>query len=198
MPNWCDGTLVVEGDTTQLKELMDYLNSPFEREYADSGKQKFSNPVFSFWNVVKPSEDEMDAYVNTEAWWDWNISHWGTKWDIANVDGENYFSTHLNTDSLESGKISYSFATAWSPCSPVVALIAEKFPTLRLTYTFVEPGMDFWGIESYAEGELVSEVGGDTLSHKAYELMGDVEACNCAWSGDEEYFYKDCPKPVAS
>lgn len=199
MPNWCSGDLVVEGEPAQLKELMDFLNSPYERKYAGDGETitKFSNPVFSFWNVVKPEEHEMNAYVNTEAWWDWNITNWGTKWDIANVDGENSYRTYLNAETLDSGKISYLFSTAWSPCSPVIELLAENFPTLKFTYTYSETGMDFWGVETYAYGQLVSEVGGE-LSHKAYQLMGDVESCNCAWSEDEEYFYKDCPRPVAS
>lgn len=197
MPNWCDGGLEVEGEKTQLEELRDFLNSPYERKYAGDGETitKFSNPVFSFWNVVKPEEHEMNAYVNTEAWWDWNITNWGTKWDIANVDGVNSYETYVSDRISESGELGYSFFTAWSPCSPVISLLAKKFPTLKFTYTYSEPGMDFWGIETYAYGGLVSEVGGE-LSHKAYQLMGSVDSCNCS-EGDEEYFYKDCPKNVS-
>jgi hypothetical protein len=202
MPNWCEGNLKIEGESTKLKELVNFLNSPYERTYTNpidktQETQKFSNPVFAFWNVLKPEPEEMERYITTEYWWDWNIKNWGTKWDIANVDGENFYATHCNSEELENGFVYYNFSTAWSPCSPVVSLLTQKFPTLRFTYTYVEPGMVFWGIESYTDGELVSEVGGETLSHKAYELMGDVDSCNCSWNEDEEYLYKDCPKNVS-
>lgn len=201
MPNWCEGNLKVEGNPTKVKELVDFLNTPFERNHKEVFKNeivttKYSNPVFSFWNVLKPEPEEMEEYTNSEYWYNWNIANWGTKWDIANVDGENYFSTHLDSSKLEDGVVYYNFSTAWSPCSPVIALISEKFPEVRLRYTYAEPGINFWGVEVYADG-LVSEVGGESLSHEAYRIMGDVENCVCGWDSDEENYYKDCPKNVS-
>jgi hypothetical protein len=62
---------------------------------------------------------------------------------------------------------------------------------------YVEPGMQFWGINEYANGELTEERYEEELSHKAYVEMGDVGSCNCAEGNDEEYFYSDCPRVVS-
>jgi hypothetical protein len=50
------------------------------------------------------------------------------------------------------GKTSYNFDTAWSPAEPVVAALAEKFPTLRIAHRYCEGGMGYAGEVLYLNG----------------------------------------------
>jgi hypothetical protein len=59
-------------------------------------------------------------------------------------------------DSVVEGKTSYNFDTAWSPAEPVVAALAEQFPTLSLTHRYCEGGMGFAGEVKYAYGNEIS------------------------------------------
>jgi hypothetical protein len=192
MPNWCTNVLKVEGEQTELENLMKFLNQPYERKYGEA-VEKFSNPVFSFWNVIRPSDDELEDYGTGETWYNWNINHWGTKWDIASPDGT-MGDVELQADSLEVNYITYFFSTAWSPPIPIIEAIAEKYPNLTFTHTFVEPGMDYWGVNTYIDGAIAEVNEGDSLSHSAYVQMNDEDGCVCAWADDEDYLYPDCPK----
>jgi len=66
----------------------------------------------------------------------------------------------------------------------------------------METGMDFWGVEIYENGELVSEEGG-SINHKAYEVM-EYDGCYACQSYEEEgeseeyfeYLHDDCPPKV--
>jgi hypothetical protein len=203
MPNWCSNELTIKGEKAELQKLIDFVGAPYERQYAmppkyeETETTKFSNPVFAFWNVIRPDEELMESYIKSEAWYQWNINHWGTKWDVANVDGENSFETYAFLDKLDEGEIGYSLWTAWSPCIPIIEKLSIKFPTLEFKVMYVETGMEFWGISEYANGELIEERYEEELSHKAYVEMGDVGGCNCAEQEDEEYFYADCPRVVS-
>ena len=51
-----------------------------------------------------------------QAWWDWRLQNWGTKWEI--VSDESY----LDIQDNEHGKaIRASFSTAWSPPTDLYA-----------------------------------------------------------------------------
>ena len=64
--------------------------------------------------------------------YEWVIDHWGTG---KNVDDE-----CLSYQS-------YCFTTAWSPCSPAVQALAERYPQATFRYTYDECGEGFCGVE---------------------------------------------------
>ena len=74
---------------------------------------------------------------NDDRWYHWNISNWGTKWDITadSVDMESYDSEQLEIE----------FSTAWSPPEPICARLREMFPDLSFSWFYDEPGMEFAG-----------------------------------------------------
>jgi hypothetical protein len=98
-------------------------------------------------------------------WYNWNVANWGTKWNCGDVWHDRA------DDSVVEGKTSYNFDTAWSPAEPVVAALAEQFPTLSLTHRYCEGGMGFAGEVEYANGAEVDRKSyddGGSLPDEAY------------------------------
>lgn len=106
--------------------------------------------VFDFHKIIPIPDHEKNPY-------DWSIENWGTKWNAINVticdDG-------------------FSFETAWSPCSPVIAALARKFPEASVRYTYSESGCGFCGVEEYRNGKKVYCLEGD---YNEYYLEDETE-----------------------
>ena len=67
----------------------------------------------------------------------------------------------------------YSLETAWSPCSPVIAALAKRFPEATMRYSYSESGFGFCGVEEYQNGILT------------YSLDGDYQEYFCDEEDDE-------------
>jgi len=105
MPNHCNNTLTIKSDNVGLlRNLMNDLTNA-------------EGNMYSFLEKLVPFTDDI-----ANKWdYDWCVQHWGTKWDIYDV---NYAS--LDGDTLE-----LSFMSAWSP--PIEALVTGM---LKHGYTF--------------------------------------------------------------
>lgn len=122
--------------------------------------ETFSNPTFALWNIIAPTDieayeknrDMSDSiplsdpnwWEKTQAmqktqkdWYSWNCTNWGTKWDCANSDDDEYKETALTHES--EGKLIYNFQTAW--CSPYEALktLSTQYPDVEI---YCESDMD--------------------------------------------------------
>ena len=148
MPNYCNNNLFIEGNPDTLKKIMSYVES--------------NDNVFDFERIVPMPDSiyrgnigqkEEEIYGKSNRY-DWSIENWGTKWN--SVDAEKY-------------ENSFEFLTAWSPCDPVIAALAAKFPSMRFTYTFYETGMCFCGESVYENGELIFYYDGDYAENPACE-----------------------------
>ncbi len=89
MPNWCSNTVRVGASPDTLKELLD-------------AKLSF--------------ETLMPRPAEVEDWYEWNVNHWGTKWDCD----------HFNVK--EQGRKGFiaGFNTAWSPPLAFFRNLCEK------------------------------------------------------------------------
>jgi hypothetical protein len=157
MPNWVYNSLTAEGSAEDISVLKQTLNAPFTRvheTYDMEAKEmqlktySFSNPVFAFWNIVKPTD--METYQLQEDpkhnksiidfkgnnWYDWNVRNWGTKWDVAVSDDSKYNETELVTDSEDT--LVYRFDTAWSPPIPAIEKLSEMFPNIEFDLEYEE------------------------------------------------------------
>ncbi len=94
-----------------------------------------------------PTHNEHSFSNHPDNWYNWNINNWGTKWSAAEV-----WNDRADDDGKVDGHTSYNFDTAWSPAEPVVAALAEKFPTLRIAHRYCEAGMGYAGEVLYANG----------------------------------------------
>ena len=243
MPNWVYNSLYVTGNTADLQAMKAQLNSPvttyhldFEYESLSPRKVKtdengnaireqitytYNNPVFSFMNVVAPTD--LAAYYGDETfkpsgaykadgtfdndvfmqefaramnedndWYHWNCRNWGTKWDIGNHDGEGYRTTECDD---EGDRIQYRFETAWSPVFEVLEKLSAQYPNLTFDYSYEEE--QGWGGEAAIQnGVILGESEYDIPSSHADYVERDQE-CVCMWySNDEEPYYPfdDCPR----
>lgn len=79
-------------------------------------------------------EKERELYKDNN-WYDWNIRHWGTKWNAYSSECD--FSKQILT-----------FTTANSAALPVIVALSQKYPDVYLKYRFADE--DF----GYNVGEL--------------------------------------------
>jgi hypothetical protein len=222
MPNWVYNSVLVSGDKISLNALKEQLNTPVTKHFptmkfneelkewvGTPSVQQYSNPVFSFWNVVTPNDldtyygkevEEIDidnfkqtftnAITNGQSWYYWNLRHWGTKWDIAVEDGQEYPDTTLEI--TDDGTLMYHFQTAWSPVHEIFNVLSQEFPTLEFDYEYEEE-QGWGGSATWLGGELVSQSEyHEPSSHADYVARVNRE-CNCETEDDPVYWYSDCP-----
>ena len=144
----------------------------------------YPNPVFAFhniWNhrqeniddleyVKQPASSDLDVSdpnwwsdiqaksLVSNAWYDWNIRNWGTKWDVAVSESKEYADTYIEgpTENGENLVVYYNFNTAWSPPIPAMEKLSAQYPSLLLTLSYEEE--TGWGGEcEFLRGEMISD-----------------------------------------
>jgi hypothetical protein len=189
MPNWCDNTISISGNPVSIKNLKEFVGRPVVQD-----GEEIKEPIYSLANIMPSTPDsppllgEMSKSTGHEDWYHNNINSWGTKWDVC---GNVYMSDYKEGDE----SIGYSFDSAWSPPTPTTERLSEIFPELTIEHKYYESGCDFWGIETYKAGELVSEEGGE-LDHSAWVDKLGQDCWNCNENDDPEYWYSDCPSAI--
>jgi hypothetical protein len=167
MPNWVYNSLSIEGDPALIADVKRMLNRPFVQKHDNWNMETrqmevkdftYSNPVFAFHNIYNHTQDGVsdEEYMKQpdhskspldfsgNNWYDWNVTHWGTKWDVAINDDKEYSDTELMEETETS--LAYRFNTAWSPPMPAIAKLSEQYPTLVFTLSYEEE--TGWGGET--------------------------------------------------
>ena len=201
MPNWVYSSLTVEGNPELVTELKNQLNTPYTREHdqwnmetqqMELKEYTYSNPIFSFWNIIRPLD--MDTYAlqkdpnedpsklfSGDNWYSWNVRNWGTKWDVGVSDDDRWPDTEL-LDEEENGEnlvLVYKFNTAWSPAVPAIEKLSKQYPDLLFTHSFEEE--TGWG------GEL-EILNGNLISESQY----DWQCRECGYQADETPYCEEC------
>jgi hypothetical protein len=133
MPNWCSNEIDIIAQPEVIAEIVQVIKA---------------NPhgVFQM-NDFVPMPEELrntTAPQDKPNWYDWNVSNWGTKWEL----GEDV------SVSISERSIGLGFDTAWSPnCSFWVAF-SEKYPTVQIEHKYYEEGMSFIGEAFYEDGNF--------------------------------------------
>lgn len=211
MPNWVYNNLSIEGTEEAIAKVKAQLNKPLVKQYGEDEKATtYSNPIFSFWNIIAPPEDKLEEYFGTHGfadgkkqgeseynWYNFNNAKWGTKWDVAVSDNEKFPETEITGESAT--HISYRFNTAWSPPLPVIEELSAQHPELEITLEYEEE--QGWGGEILftEEGSSVISEYDIPDSHKDFVDRDNEDGCPCANEEDESYWYDDCPnktKPI--
>jgi hypothetical protein len=164
MPNWCDNNLTLRHDDPEMiRRAVDAWESGnFLATLVPEPDYKTTPVAKSFPEIsaqfAKTEEDKAKALLNEptireDAWWDWRIQNWGTKWDIG-YDADR--SNHAQVDDDGKGMFVY-FDSAWSPPTEAYAKLADMGFYVKAYYyeggnAFCgswcsESGEDFYNIE---------------------------------------------------
>jgi hypothetical protein len=230
MPNWVFNSLVVSGEQSELDKMVAQLNQPFVKHFPEhkfenneivwvADEQHYDNPVFAFWNIVKPTD--LEAYYDTDTFkgnknikkdddgkfdgesfmqefvrsmkedQDWY--HWNCRnWGTkwdVAVDNKSEYPNTIKTVN-DDGSILYQFETAWSPVGEVLMKLSEQYPTLEFDYEYEEE-QGWGGACTFLGGEDIGCYEYDSPMSHADHKERDKE-CICEY-GDPENGYEDCP-----
>lgn len=216
MPNWCFNSVIISAETeSELQEFIKFATQTHRAEYYEpfSDERKVEeHAVGVFWNFITPPEEIREEYfgrqprysdslpVSDPNWWaqaeerravsnhwyDWNITNWGTKWDIIfDEQSEN----HIEQDKDGSWSMLWYFETAWSPAEPVFRAIAERFPNLTFSYEITEEANFYAGKLLFKNGVCVSEQFVESPRHEDYVAL-DILCVSCSDDEVEECYLK--------
>ena len=183
MPNWVYNGLTIEGNPDEVNKLINQMNKPFVNKVEAFGdlefkvkEVKFSNPVFAFHNIYsyidhgvtdeeyigQPPRNPDKSFADwmkfeTNDWYNFNNREWGTKWDVAVRDGDEYPSTYMEgpVENADNSVAYYNFDTAWG--MPIAALekLSAQYPELLMTLSYEEE--TGWGGEmEFLNGNVIS------------------------------------------
>lgn len=232
MPNWVFNSLVVSGEQSQLEKMMAQLNQPFEKHFPEAkfnqetkewehfpDVQVYDNPIFAFWNIVKPTDLEayyekdvlkgnanikkdadgkfdndsfMEEFVRSMRD-DQDWYHWNVRnWGTKWDIGVPNGQEYSDTQVqiTDDNDVMYHFQTAWSPVGEVLMKLSEMYPSLNFDYEYEEE--QGWGGTCTFKGgvDIACDQWDIPESHSDYKDR-DKE-CPCEYD-DIEYAYKDCP-----
>lgn len=154
MADWVTNGLYIEGPAEEILRVKLHLGRAFKRELPLVVREStvvnqrkevaFSNPIFSFWNIINPlgdgfSIDGMKTATSSLNLYnaEWFEKAWGTSADVAVADGEEYPTTLLNVET--DTRLAYQFDTAGTDCRQAIASLAVSNPSLGITYDYEYP-----------------------------------------------------------
>lgn len=118
MPNWCKNKIVIIGDNTSIKEILEKIGTiP-----VDSKKVLFET-------LIGTDTD------SSHSWLESNLKRYGTKWDVCPGDSNIEFNDN---------RITMSLTTAWSPPVPFCITLAKEYG-VQVEIIYSEPSNDFTG-----------------------------------------------------
>ena len=212
MPNWVYNGLTIEGNPEQVEQLVTQMNTPFEDDIEPTGdlsfgikKSVYSKPIFAFRNIIGPTDliayqkqpvrsdlpssdpnwwaDLTEKSKTDNSWYSFNNREWGTKWDVAVSDENEYPETYIEGPVVngENKVVYYTFNTAWSPPVQAIEKLSAQYPTLLFTLSYEEE--TGWGGEmEILRGEVISESTYGWMCRECEHTEDDTPYCDeCEW-----------------
>lgn len=162
MPNWCNNTLIVRGDKTEMESFLRSI---------EVKPCNVDDPMDYDFSLLHPlPEDQHDN------WYDWCNRNWGTKWspaEVERVDAEN-----------NPYEMMFDFQTPWCPATNLFLHISEMFPQLVFYENGHESGVGFAVSKAIHNGEVLEELG---FSYSDIEELAEYEnLMSAAEDADDE------------
>jgi hypothetical protein len=149
MPNWCHTTLNVEGSKEQIKEFSALVSRAIENN------NSLCNAI-----IPRPAAEE-------DNWYNWNITNWGSKWDVTDMFVE--YEDDIN--------INLTFATAWNAIFPIFDELVKRGFKVKAEYQ--DEGYMFAG--EYEDGNQTDfEI---KMCEPCQELDEPNYECKCEGNG---------------
>jgi hypothetical protein len=130
MPNHCYQSVYIKGPSALVRELYHNLEAG-----------RFCDAVLP---VPFAESAGMDGY-------DWRVEHWGTKWDVADVEIIDALEVSDEEGPEEVAWFSFRCWTAWSPPVPVWDALQSHGIDVEADYQ--DEGMMFEGAYQYGKNE---------------------------------------------
>ena len=140
MPNHCYQTVTIHGPWALISQLHDRLDLP------DAEDRRFCDLIspmpFEMWSapevkLPKPWDTTLPA------WLEWRNEHWGTKWDVCDVNVTHFLSPNYTTQS-----VTFRCWTAWAPPIPIWDRLVDL--GCKVSAEYEDEGWMFKGI--YKDG----------------------------------------------
>ena len=156
MPNYCqNSTTFTHEDTEQVSRLIKAFNEGRLFGEFIPCPQELHETVEIGENYHERSEAKEAANrekYGFSSWYDWNIAHYGTKWEVS-PDFE------VALDVANPNTASLYFDSAWSP--PIAFYHAMCEMGWEITAYYFEPGMNFCGMFDNGDDDYI-EIEGDS------------------------------------
>lgn len=136
MPNHITNIVRFQGDPQVITQMLR------ENAYDDPAEHgvKYGIPTIDFEKIIPQPEDIGDG------WYDWNIAHWGTKWNSYGYC------------EYDQSKNALKFNTAWSAPHPVIEKLSEMYPDIGIEHSWADEDIGYnCGKYVYADGERIEE-----------------------------------------
>jgi hypothetical protein len=149
MPNWCENEMTISHkDPAMMQKALEAWNSGGflgalvpEPDYSVTAVAETFPHITA--QYAKTEGEKAAALANVpkireDAWWDWRVQNWGTKWDIG-------WSDHQDKAKLDDDGLSMWvwFDSAWSPPVDAYAKLVELGYEIKAYYN--ENGCCFCG-----------------------------------------------------
>jgi hypothetical protein len=227
MPNWVYNHLTAIGSPTDVNACVAQLAKPYERDHItlvnDKGelveerKTVLIEQDFSFWNIIRPSDEIIDEYHtvrradNTRSGWlpeaftaEGSLleepkgaplsNHW-YDWNIRNWGTK--WDTGAELELFGDDHAYYRFETAWSPPVEAITALSAQYPGIVFSLEWEEE-QGFGGEFFFRGGEVEVAKEWDIPDSHADNEERD-RACVCEFEpDDQDYWYDDCPREVAA
>lgn len=199
MPNWCFSNLMMTGETKEVKRFVEGLKA-LPATYPDDEELKQDvTPCYTL-NSYVPVPAEVQArpyspdFANEDikpndqvCGYNWQIEHWGSKWDAFAHDDRvqtqlDQVLAELNESKEPDAQVYFHFESAWSPIITWVETVGQQFPNITLELQYEEEGEGFAGV-------LV--VQGEHVEHREYDniTVYRVQEGEADWFSILEDFY---------
>src|ERR1700752_1187377 len=151
MPNWCDNTLEIKGEDAEVAKLVEAVKSDdrlfdFEKikpmpeilKNTGSGMNTIEGKKVNSWfqdqetgkqRLFTDEEQAELKKIGAANWYDWACNNWGNKWNARDAKV-----------TVRKGTAKFMFTTAWGPPEPIIMLLRECYPTLKITCKWREEG----------------------------------------------------------
>ncbi len=176
MPNWCNNNLDITAKTAEHIQLLNRIVNRAK----DQGVFEIIRPLpEALKDTVKGAGEELQAVIVDDCnnWYDWQIAHWGTKWDIA-----------PDYEEAVGDTLSMSFDSAWRPPVEIYEYLVEL--GFEVSANYYEPGMAFAGEWINGDDFVIKDVfelarqEPDTLSTRERDLLEHFDIWNDVASMD--------------
>jgi len=180
MPNWCNNELKIStgNNSEEAKEQLKHFIQKAKGKHSDTEGQtdlKMENFVpcpKELLSLSAPNTKNSTKMIEKHGykdWYDWQVSNWGTKWDIDATKNEGSPTC-----------VNYSYSSAWAPNDRFIKRVSELYPLLRFNLEYYEPGVGFKGTLSVRNGDISD----DTCEDMTREDLIEYGYIN---EDDEEY-----------